>query len=140
MSSWDAFFQYARPVPQYAIGMATWIPDGWHSVTPRLVADDPARLARFLQDAFGARGAFSVDGPSQMRIGDSLVMVSGIEPRAATRSLLYLYVEDADAVYERAIAAGATSLEAPRFVPYGDRRAMIEDPCGNHWQIATYHG
>ncbi|HVS46254.1 MAG TPA: VOC family protein [Verrucomicrobiae bacterium] len=120
--------------------MAQWIPDGWHSVTPRLVADDPARLVRFLQDAFGARGVFDANTPSQMRIGDSLVMVSGTGPRVATQSFLYLYVGDTDAAYQRAIAAGATSLETPRFVPYGDRRAMITDPCGNDWQIATFQG
>ena len=50
----------------------------------------------------------------------------------------YLYVEDADATYHRAMAAGATSLEAPNDTPYGDRRAMIRDPGGNVWQIATY--
>jgi uncharacterized glyoxalase superfamily protein PhnB len=120
------------------MGMAQWIPDGWHSVTPRLVAHDPARLVRFLQDAFGARGEFNQSAPSQMRIGDSIVMVSGVGPRAATKSFLYLYVEDADATYKRALKAGASSIEAPRDVPYGDRRAMIKDPCGNDWQIATF--
>jgi uncharacterized glyoxalase superfamily protein PhnB len=49
-----------------------------------------------------------------------------------------LYVEDADATYQRAIVAGAVSLEAPADMPYGDRRAMIRDPGGNVWQIATF--
>jgi uncharacterized glyoxalase superfamily protein PhnB len=66
-----------------------------------------------------------------------MVMVSGVEVRAATRVFLYLYLDDVDAVYARAMALGATSLEAPKDVPYGDRRAMIEDPAGNTWQIAT---
>lgn len=118
--------------------MAKWIPTGWHSVTPRLVADDPERLVRFVKAAFGATGEFETDAPSQMRIGDSIVMVSGVGPREATRSFLYLYVEDADAAYERAIKAGATSIEMPTDMPYGDRRAMVRDPCGNDWQIATY--
>ena len=120
--------------------MTGWIPEGWHSVTPRLVADDPARLVRFLQEAFGASGELNANAPSQMRIGDSIVMVSGTGPRVATRSFLHLYVEDADAVYERAIDAGASSIEAPCDTPYGDRRAMIQDPCGNDWQIATFRG
>jgi len=114
------------------------IPDGWHNVTARLVVRDPAALVRFLRDAFGASGEYRVDAPSQMRIGDSIVMVSGVGPRAATASFLYLYVDDADATYRRALEAGATSLEEPQDTPYGDRRAMVTDPCGNDWQIATY--
>jgi uncharacterized glyoxalase superfamily protein PhnB len=72
-----------------------------------------------------------------MKIGDSLVMVSGAGPRQATSSFLYLYVDDADATYARAVKAGGQSIEAPADMPYGDRRAMVEDPCGNVWQIAT---
>jgi uncharacterized glyoxalase superfamily protein PhnB len=116
------------------------IPDGWHSVTPRLVADNPARLVRFLREAFGATGEFNPGTPAQMRIGDSMVMVSATGPRRATSAFLHLYVEDADAVYRRAMDAGAQSLEEPLDVPYGDRRAMVKDPCGNDWQIATYGG
>ena len=78
------------------------------------------------------------EGPAQLRIGDSLVMVSESGPRPATEAFLYLYVEDADATYRRAIAAGATSLEAPDDMPYGDRRAMVRDPAGNVWQLATF--
>lgn len=119
--------------------MAKWIPEGWHSVTPRLVVGDAARLVRFLKEAFGASGDFVAAAPSQMRIGDSIVMVSGVGPRPATASFLYLYVDDADATYERALLAGAISLEEPTDVPYGDRRAMVRDPCGNDWQIATHN-
>ncbi|HZY97636.1 MAG TPA: VOC family protein [Candidatus Cybelea sp.] len=118
--------------------MARWIPDGWHSITPRLVAEDAARLVRFLKEAFGASGEFTRSAPSQMKIGDSIVMVSGAGPRNVTSAFLHLYVENADATYERAMTAGAVSVEAPMDTAYGDRRAMIEDPCGNHWQIATY--
>ncbi len=118
--------------------MAEWKPEGWRSVTPRLVARDPARLVRFLKDAFGASGEFKSDMPSQMRIGDSMVMVSGAGPREVTSSFLYLYVEDADTVYRRALEAGAKSIEEPADMPYGDRRAMIEDPGSNVWQIATH--
>ena len=95
-------------------------------------------LVRFLKDAFGATGELKSDAPSQLRIGDSIVMVSGAGPRDVTSGFLYLYVENADATYERALEAGAKSLEAPADMPYGDRRAMIEDASGNVWQIATH--
>jgi PhnB protein len=120
--------------------MASWIPEAWHSVTPRLVVYDPAKLVRFLRDAFGASGEFATEAPSQMRIGDSIVMVSGVGPRDATASFFYVYVEDVDATYRRALNAGAESLEEPGDMPYGDRRAMVKDPCGNDWQIATHKG
>jgi PhnB protein len=116
------------------------LPEGWHSVTSRIVAHDPERLVRFLIDAFGASGEFRSDAPAQMRIGDSFVMVSGPQARDPVAAFLHLYVDDADAVYRRALAAGAASLEEPADMPYGDRRAMVKDPCGNDWQIATYRG
>ena len=114
------------------------MPEGWHSVTPRLVVDDTGRLVEFLKQAFDATGDFRNDRPSIIRIGDSLVMVSGVGPRERMPAFLYLYVDDVDATYKRALEVGAASLEEPRDVPYGDRRGMIEDPCGNVWQIATY--
>ena len=114
------------------------IPKGWHSITPRLVVEEPARLVEFLRQAFGAAGDFRTDRPSVISIGDSVVMVSGVGPREAMPGFLYLYVDDIDATYERALDAGALSLEEPSDVPYGDRRGMIQDPCGNVWQIATH--
>ncbi len=114
-------------------------PDGWHSITPRLVAD-AERLVSFLINAFDARGEFRADVPSVLCIGDSNVMISSTQARPQTSSFLHLYVDDADATYARAIAAGATSLEEPADMPYGDRRAIISDPSGNVWQLATYRG
>src|ERR1700730_11216707 len=119
--------------------MTTSAPTGWHSVTPRLVVHDPAKLVRFLKQAFGAAGDFRTDIPSEIRIGDSIVMVSGVGAREAMPAFLYLYVDDIDATYQRALEAGAVSLEEPRDLPYGDRRGMVEDPCGNIWQIATHN-
>ncbi len=116
--------------------MAKSIPEGWHSITPRLVVQDPAKLVRFLKHAFGATGEFATDTPSQLRIGDSMVMVNGVGPRDPMPAFLYLYVDDVDATYRRALEAGAVSLEGPQDLPYGDRRAMVKDPCGNDWQIA----
>ena len=118
--------------------MTKSIPEGWHSVTPRLVVQDAARLVEFLKQAFGATGDFRTDIPSVIRIGDSLVMVSSVGPRDAMPAFLYLYVDDIDATYHRALKAGAVSLEEPQDLPYGDRRGMVEDPCGNIWQIATH--
>ena len=118
--------------------MSDWKPEGWHSVTPRLFTHDEAKLVDFLRRAFGATGDFHAERPSELRIGDSIVMVSGtFEGRGPTEAFLYLYVEDADATHARAIAGGATSLEAPCETPYGDRRATVRDPSGNVWQIAT---
>jgi uncharacterized glyoxalase superfamily protein PhnB len=124
-------------LPQEGQPMKDWIPEGWRSVTPRLVARDPAALVAFLQRAFGATGTFHEERPSEMTIGDSIVMVSGTGVRDAMPAFLYLYVEDADATYARALDAGAVGREAPWDVPYGDRRGTIEDPGGNVWQIAT---
>jgi PhnB protein len=118
--------------------MSTGTPPGWHSVTPRLVVNDPARLVGFLKQAFGGQGDYTEERPSQIRIGDSIVMVSGAEARIPMPAFLYVYVADADAVYRRALDAGAVSMEEPADLFYGDRRAMIQDPFGNIWQIATY--
>lgn len=113
-------------------------PEGWHSVTPRLVARDAEALVTLLKRAFGASGEYRPDGPSEIRIGDSIVMVGGAGVRAAMGSFLYLYVEDADAVYARAMVAGAEMVEPPCDTHYGDRRATVRDPAGNLWQIATH--
>jgi PhnB protein len=118
--------------------MTKSIPEGWHSITPRLVVQDAAKLVEFLKQAFGATGDFRTDIPSVIRIGDSLVMVSSVGPRDQMPAFLYLYVDDIDATYKRALVVGAMSLEEPRDLPYGDRRGMVKDPCGNIWQIATH--
>ncbi|MFY9739018.1 MAG: VOC family protein [Candidatus Cybelea sp.] len=120
--------------------MAKSIPEGWRSVTPRLVVHDPAKLVDFLKNAFGASGDFTANSPSVIRIGDSIVMVSGVGPRDPMPAFLYLYVDDVDATYYRALEAGALRLEEPADMPYGDRRGMVRDPCGNEWQIATRNG
>ena len=78
------------------------------------------------------------DRPTVVRIGDSNLMVGLVGPRPATAAFLYVYVDHADATYQRALDAAATSLEAPLDTPYGDRRAMVEDRWGNVWQIATF--
>ena len=114
------------------------VPDGRHSVTPRLFVSDAPRLVEFMKYAFGATGSYSDNTPSDIRIGDSIVMVSGTEFRAANEAYLYVYVEDADAAYRRALEKGATSVEEPSDQFYGDRRATVRDSWGNTWQIATH--
>jgi uncharacterized glyoxalase superfamily protein PhnB len=109
---------------------------GFHSITPRIVVADAAAQVAFLRAVFDATGEYNVGRPAEMRIGDSLVMVSPNDERTLFPAFLYVYVEDADATYRRALAAGAISLEEPVDTPYGDRRAIVRDPHGNVWQIA----
>jgi PhnB protein len=85
---------------------------------------------------FDATGEVHADRPAEIRIGDSVVMATPAGSRELFPAFLYVYVDDADAAYERALAAGAGSLEEPFDAPYGDRRAMVRDPFGNVWQIA----
>jgi PhnB protein len=114
------------------------VPTGWHSVTPRIVVEDAAALVEFLRRVFEATGEFRTDGPSQIRIGDSVLMVSTPGAREIFPAFLYVYVEDADETCRRALDAGAASLEAVWDTPYGDRRGMVRDPWGNVWQVATH--
>jgi PhnB protein len=111
-------------------------PAGYHTITPRIVVADVAELVQFLRDTFGAVGELPAGRPAELRIGDSLVMISGAGERDLFPAFMYVYVDDADAVYERAIAAGASTIEEPVDTPYGDRRAMVRDPHGNVFQIA----
>jgi PhnB protein len=76
-----------------------------------------------------------------MRIGDSLIMVSdGGGVRESRPTFLYVYVENTDETYQCALEADALTIEKPVDMPYGDRRATVQDPWGNIWQIATRGG
>jgi PhnB protein len=115
------------------------IPEGYRTITPRLFVEEPERLIAFLKASFGAvERPRDSRSPAELTIGDSMIIVSGTGARDATASFLYLYVPDADSAYRRAIDAGAKSLETPQKMHYGDLRAMVEDPAGNIWQIATH--
>ena len=109
---------------------------GFHSVTPRIVVADATAQVAFLRAVFDATGEHRPDRPAEIRIGDSLVMMTDSGPRELFPAFLYVYVDDADAAYRRALAAGAVSLEEPLDTAYGDRRGMVLDPFGNVWQIA----
>jgi PhnB protein len=114
-------------------------PDGWHTVTPRIFVQDPERLIAFMKYVFHARGEVHPGRPAEITIGDSVVMVSdGGGLREPMPAFLYVYVEDADSTFRRAVAANALSVEEPAAMPYGDRRATVKDEWGNMWQIATH--
>lgn len=114
-----------------------FIPEGWHTVTPRIVSPDPGQLVEFVKQVFNATGDYRSDRPSVVTIGDSMLMISDAGVRKPMSAFLYVYVNDTDATYQRALNAGARSLEEPFDTPYGDRRGMVEDKWGNTWQIAT---
>lgn len=109
---------------------------GYHAVTPRIVVSDVAAQVEFLEEVFGASGQVEPGRPVELAIGDSRVMISAAGERDLFPGFLYVYVDDADETYERALHAGAESIEAPLDTPYGDRRAMVRDPSGNVFQIA----
>jgi PhnB protein len=112
-------------------------PEGWHSVTPRIVAEDARGLVGFVKDVFGADGDYCENVPSEIRIGDSIVMITDAGVRPPMPAFLYVYVSDTDEAYRRSLDAGARSIEAPVDTPYGDHRCMVEDRWGNTWQIAN---
>ena len=113
-------------------------PEGWHTVTPRIVVDDAERLVAFLKQVFRATGDYRADRPAVITIGDSMVMVSDAGIRDPMPAFLYVYVDDVEGTYRRALQNGARSVEEPSDTPYGDRRAMVQDGWGNTWQIATH--
>src|ERR1700722_4343681 len=121
------------------------IPDGYHTVTPYLVASNVARLIVFMEKAFDAKVIERLTGPdgkvahAEISIGDSRIMIGGARPgQPAVPCMLYLYVTDTDALYKSALEAGATSIMAPANQFYGDRNAGVKDAEGNQWYIATH--
>jgi uncharacterized glyoxalase superfamily protein PhnB len=125
-----------------------YIRKGFHTITPYLTVHKAAELIDFVKGAFGAaelmRGGPGSQGGihCEVRIGDSMLMIGGGGAWRGTPmpTALHLYVPDADAVYRRAVAAGATSVRVPVDQPYGDREATVEDLAGNHWYVATHLG
>jgi PhnB protein len=126
------------------------IPKGYRTVTPYLVAQDGPALMEFVKNAFGAEEMFRIVGSAgglhgEVRVGDSMLMIGGGIPGREFRSTanthaLHLYVPDCDAVYARALQAGATSIDEPRDQEYGERSGSVRDPAGNFWYIATHQG
>jgi uncharacterized glyoxalase superfamily protein PhnB len=107
------------------------------TIIPRMFVADPRAAVEFLRKVFDAKGEVTDGRPADIGIGDSRILISDTSERDAFPAFLYIYVADTDHTYERAMAAGAVSMETPRATPYGDRRAMVRDPFGNIYQIAT---
>jgi len=124
-----------------------FIPEGFRTITPYLAVREAPELLAFVKQAFGAqetyRGTGSAGGMhAQVRIGDSMLMIGG-GPQlqgAPMPTSLWMYVEDADAVYASALRAGAKMISAPVDQPYGDREAGVTDLAGNQWYISTHKG
>jgi uncharacterized glyoxalase superfamily protein PhnB len=121
------------------------IPEGYHTVTPYLVVQGAPKLIDFLKQAFDAQERERMARPdgtighAEVKIGDSIVMMSeASEQWKPMPTGIYLYVNDTDAVYKRALQAGATSVMEPANQFYGDRSAGVRDPSGNNWWIATH--
>jgi PhnB protein len=122
------------------------IPDGFHTITPYLIADGADKLIDFMQHAFGAEydhePAKRPDGKimhATLKIGNSMLMVSESSEHAkATPVMLYLYVPDTDAAYQKALKAGASSVMEPSDQFYGDRSGGVKDAAGNRWFFGTH--
>lgn len=129
------------------------IPDGYHAVTPYLIVKGAASAIDFYKKALGAREMLRMPAPAdrighaELRFGDSVVMLADEFPEMGARSpqslggspvSIYLYVEDVDTVFGRAIAAGATLVKPVQDQFYGDRTGSFTDPFGHSWHIATH--
>ncbi|HZM61349.1 MAG TPA: VOC family protein [Vicinamibacterales bacterium] len=116
----------------------SFVPKGSPRVIPRIFTDDVRALIAFITRVFRAEGSYQREFPTQLRIGDAVIMISDTSFRKPMGAFLYVYVEDTDATYRRAVRAGARSVEPPADMPYGDRRCMFDDNWGNTWQVATH--
>jgi uncharacterized glyoxalase superfamily protein PhnB len=133
---------------------ASPIPAGYRTITPYLVIRDPRAAIEFYQRAFDAQEVLCLPGPdgksvmhAELQIGDSMLMLSGEWPDydafspqhlGNTPVSLHLYVPDADAAFQRAVAAGCTAMMPPTDMFWGDRFAKVADPFGHKWSLATH--
>jgi PhnB protein len=128
------------------------IPEGYHTVTPYLVVDNATEALRFYQRAFNAKEIERMEGPqgkiahAELKIGDSIVMIADEMPGAGTRSPkslggtpsgIFLYLDDVDTAFQRAVAAGAKADQQPTDMFWGDRYGKLTDPFGHSWSMAT---
>jgi uncharacterized glyoxalase superfamily protein PhnB len=128
--------------------MARAVPEGMHTVTPVLVVKECAKAIEVWKKAFGAEELSRAVDPSgakvwhaALRIGDSTVFTNDEMPEMgspATPSRLWLYVENADAAFERATKAGCKPVMPPADMFWGDRMGQVVDSWGNAWTIATH--
>lgn len=136
------------------MGQSKPIPKGMHTVTPSLVLRDCARAIQFYQRAFDAKELMRMPSPdgqriwhAELKIGDSIVYLSDEQPGAPARAptatspaamSIQLYVEDCDALFTRAVRAGAQVGMALEDMFWGDRMGLVTDPFGYQWAIATH--
>lgn len=129
------------------------IPEGYHTVTPYLIIQDAARAIEFYKQAFGAIELFRMDGPegkvghAEIKIGTSPIMLGDEHPEMGYRGVqsyggspisIMLYVEDSDALFAQAVAAGAKVEREVKDQFYGDRSGTVIDPFGLQWTISTH--
>ncbi|HLJ88318.1 MAG TPA: VOC family protein [Candidatus Angelobacter sp.] len=129
------------------------IPEGHRTVTPYLHIRDAARAIDFYTRAFGAKEIYRMPGPdgkighAEIQIGDSLVMISEENKQMCNESPqslngspvgVFLYLEDVDAVFKKAIASGAKQVSPVQDMFWGDRYGRLTDPFGHHWHLATH--
>jgi PhnB protein len=120
------------------------IPEGFHTITPYLVVEGADELIQFIEKGLGGKQIFIMRrddnkiSHATVQVGDSMIMISDImhdmKPELA---MLYVYVNDADAVYKAAIAAKAEQVQPMKDQFYGDRSGAVKDRWGNTWWIAT---
>ncbi len=134
--------------------MAKPIPDGYHSVTPTLTVRGAANAIEFYKKAFGAQETMRFLGPdgksimhAEIKIGNSRIMLADESPQmkclspqsvGGATSGIFLYVENSDDVFNRAVSAGGKVTMPIADAFWGDRCGGIEDPFGHRWMIATH--
>lgn len=124
------------------------IPSGFHTITPYFSVRDAAALVAFLKRAFDAKEVDVMTSPdgsvmhAQLQVGNSMVMLGQVPPDypedKLLKAMLYMYIDDVDAAYKKAIQAGGKSVMEPTNQFYGDRSGAVDDPAGNQWWIATH--
>jgi PhnB protein len=121
------------------------IPDGYHTVTPYLVVADAEAQIDFLKNAFGGEETLRHKDDkgrvshAEVRVGNSMLMIGQARDQwKPMPAMFYLYVEDVDAVYKRAVEAGAKPIQEPTNQAYGDRTGGVEDSLGNQWWVGTH--
>ena len=135
------------------MGSVKPIPEGYPQVTPYLHVDGANDAIDFYTNVFGATERMRLAGPdgkighAELQLGESVIMLADEYPemdvlspksRGGTPVTINVYVEDVDAVFSRAIRAGATALRPVADQFYGDRSGQFEDPFGHRWSVATH--
>lgn len=124
------------------------VPEGLHTVTPQLTIDAASEAIAFYKKAFGAEEVARAPDPSgkkiwhaEIRLGDSRVFVNDAFPEMgapANKTRLWIYSEDVDSLFKRAIGAGATIKMPIADMFWGDRMGSVADPWGNEWTLAQH--